>query len=69
MENIGHPLPLHEWYGHTIRRFISNTRVGTYKFTWNDMEIPHIGRYGGLIWHNFGFKELDAQVVIILSAK
>ena len=28
---------------------------GTYKFTWNDRLIPHIGRYGGLIWTNFGF--------------
>ena len=31
------------------------------------MEIPHIGRYGGLILHNFGFKELDAQAVFLLS--
>ena len=40
---------------------------GTYKFTWNSMEIPHIGRYGGLIWHNFGFKELGAQATFPLS--
>ena len=26
-----------------------------------------IGRYGGLIWNNFGFKEVDAQVVFPLS--
>jgi hypothetical protein len=42
-------------------------RVGTCKFTWNSMEIPHIGRYGGLVWHNFRFKELDAQAVFPLS--
>ena len=23
--------------------------------------IPHIGRYGGLIWNNFGFKVFDVQ--------
>ena len=67
MENIVHPLPLHEWYGHTKRKFILKIRVGTYKFTWNGMEIPRIGRYGGLIWHNFGFKELGAQAVFPLS--
>ena len=67
MENIGHPLPLHERYGHTKQKLILKIRVGTYKFTWNDMEIPHIGRYGGLIWHNFGFKELDAQAVFPFS--
>ena len=67
MENTGHPLPLHERYGHTKRKFILKIRVGTDKFTWNDMEIQHIGRYGGLIWHNFGFKSLDAQAVFPLS--
>ena len=69
MENIGHPLPLHVRYGHTKRNFILKIRVGTYKFTWNGMEIPHIGRYGGLIWNNFGFKELDAQAVFSLSTR
>ena len=29
-------------------------RGGTCKFTWNDRIIPHIGRYSGLIWNNFG---------------
>ena len=27
---------------------------GTYKFTWNGRYMPRIGRYGGLIWNNFG---------------
>ena len=67
MENIGHPLPLHERYGHTKRKLILKIRVGTYKFIWNDMEILHIGRYGGLIWHNSGFKESNAQAVFPLS--
>ena len=48
-------------------KIILKIRVGTRKFTWNSMEIPHIGRYGGLIWHNFGFKELDAQAAFLLS--
>jgi hypothetical protein len=26
----------------------------TRKFTWSGGEIPHIGMYGGLIWHVFG---------------
>ena len=69
MENIGRPLPLHEQYGHTKRKFILKIRVGTYKFTWNGMEIPHIGRYGALIWHNFGFNDLDAQAVFPLSTR
>ena len=67
MENIGHPLPLHERYGHTKRKIILKIRVGTRKFTWNGMGIPHIGRYGGLIWHNLGLRILDAQVVFPLS--
>ena len=29
---------------------------GTYKFTGNDRQISHIGRYSGLIWNNFGVK-------------
>ena len=41
---------------------------GTCKFTWNGGKyIPHIGRYGGLIWKNFGFMEVDAQAVFPLS--
>ena len=48
-------------------KFILKIRVGTWKFTWNGMEIPHIGRYGELIWQNFGFKELGAQAVFPLS--
>ena len=30
--------------------------------------IQSIGRYGGLSWHETGFKVLDAQVVSLLSA-
>ena len=67
MENIGHLPLLHESYGCTKGKFILNIRVDTYKFSWNGTGIPHIGRYGGLIWHNFGFKDLDAQVVSLLS--
>ena len=67
MEKYWPPLPLDEWYGHKKRKSILKIRVGTYKFTWNGMEIPHIGRYGGLIWHNFGLKELDAQALFPLS--
>ena len=67
MENIGHPLPLHEQYRHTKGKVILNIRFGTYEFTWNGTKIPHIGRCGGLILHHFGFKDLDAQVVFPLS--
>jgi hypothetical protein len=42
-------------------------RDGTCKFTWNGKEIPHIGRYGGLIWNNWGFRILDAQAEFPLS--
>ena len=48
-------------------KIILKIRVGTRKFTWNGMEIPHIGRYGGLIWHNLGLRSLDAQAVFPLS--
>ena len=34
---------------------------------WSGGEIPHVGRYGGHIWQNFGFWELDARVELILS--
>ena len=67
MENIGHSLPHHERYRHTKQKLILKIRVGTRKFTWNGMEIPHIGRYGGLIWHNLGLRILDAQAVFSLS--
>ena len=42
-------------------------RGDTCKFTWNDRVIPHIGRYGGLIWNNFVFKVFDVQVEFPLS--
>jgi len=48
-------------------KIILKIRVGTHKITWNVMEIPHIVRYGGLIWHNLGLKSLDAQAVFPLS--
>ena len=48
-------------------KVILKIRVGTRKFTWNGMGIPHIGRYGGLIWHNSGLRDLDAQAVFPLS--
>jgi hypothetical protein len=48
-------------------KIILKIRVGTRKFTWNGMAIPHIGRYSGLIWHNLGLKSLDAQAVFPLS--
>ena len=67
MENIGHPLPLHKRYGHTKQKIILKIRVGTRKFTWNGIEIPHIGRYSGLIWYNLGLRILDAQAVFPLS--
>ena len=68
MENIGHPLPLHEWYGHTERKFILKLRVGTYKFTWNGMEIPYLGRMVdsfGTTW----FRNLDAQAIFPLHKR
>ena len=34
---------------------------------WNGKVIPHIGRYGGLIWNNFGLRIVDAQTVFPLS--
>jgi hypothetical protein len=52
MEDNDRPLPPHEQYGHTKERFLK-FRDGTHKFTWNGLEILHIGRYGGLIWQNW----------------
>ena len=49
------------------KKIILKIRVGTRKFTWNGIEIPHIGRYSGLIWHNLGLRILDAQAVFPLS--
>ena len=49
------------------RKIILKIRVGTRKFTWNNIEIPHIGRYSGLIWQNLGLRILDAQAVFPLS--
>jgi hypothetical protein len=34
------------------KRIILKFRDGTRKFTWKGLEIPYIGRYGGLIWQN-----------------
>ena len=31
--------------------------------------IQSLGRYGGLIWNDFGFMEMDAQVVFLLGAE
>ena len=67
MENIGHPLPLHEQYEHTKRKFILKIRVGPYKFTWNIMEIPHMVGMVDSHGATLGFMELDAQAVFPLS--
>jgi hypothetical protein len=48
-------------------KIILKIRVGTCKFTWNGIEILHIGRYSGLIWHNLGLRILNAQAVFPLS--
>ena len=40
----------------THANFLSDGRV-----------IPHIGRYGGLIWNNFGFMVFDVQAEFPLS--
>ena len=42
-------------------------RDGRCKFTWNGWVLLFIGRYGGLIWNNFDFKDLDAQATFPLS--
>ena len=52
-KNISHPLLFHEWYEHTKEKFILKIRDGTYKFAQNGTKIPHIGRYGGLMWQNW----------------
>ena len=49
MEDNDRPLPPHERYGHTKEKVLK-FRDGTRKFTWNGLEIRHIGRYGGLKW-------------------
>ena len=48
-------------------KIILKFRVGTRKFTWNGMAIPHMGRYSGLIWHKLGLRILDAQAIFLLS--
>src|SRR5215216_6408010 len=45
------------------RLLFEGLEFGTCKFTWKGRYIPHIGRCGGLIWNNFGFKEVDAQAL------
>jgi hypothetical protein len=42
-------------------------RGGTCKFSWNGRVIPHIGRYSGIIWNNFGLRIVDAQAEVPLS--
>lgn len=42
-------------------------KVAHENFVWSSGEIPHVGRYGGQIWQNFGFWEFDARVELILS--
>ena len=49
------------------RLLFEGLEFGTCKFTWNGRQILHTGRYGGLIWDNFGFKEVDAQAIFPLS--
>ena len=49
------------------RKIILKFRVGTRKFTWNGIEIPHIGRNSGLICQKLGLRILDAQAVFLLS--
>ena len=54
MEDIGSPSCNMSCSSIQNRISFEGLEFGTYKFTWNGREIPHIGRYGGLIWNNFG---------------
>ncbi|KAI4965092.1 hypothetical protein ZWY2020_057512 [Hordeum vulgare] len=57
MQDTDEPSPLHERFVHIKQNIILNIRVGTCKFTWNSIKRPHIGRYGGLIWHKFCYSK------------
>ena len=37
-------------------------KVAHDKFTWNDGEIPYIGRYSGIEWNTFGLRNFDARM-------
>jgi hypothetical protein len=56
MEDTNYLLSLHKQSKHTKTKVYLEFffRGGTCKFTWNSRAIPHIGRYGGLIWNNSG---------------
>ena len=54
MEDIGNPSCNMSCSSIQNRISFEGLEFGTYKFTWNGRKIPHIGRYGGLIWNNFG---------------
>jgi len=67
-EDIDHLLLLHERSRNTKQIiFLEVFRGGTCKFTYDGRVIPYIGRYGGLIWNNFGFKVFDVQAESPLS--
>ena len=53
MEDTYHLLSFHEDQGTQKGYLLEVFRGGTCKFTWDGSVIPHIGRYGGLIWNNF----------------
>ena len=67
MEDIDNPSLYMSYSSIQNRISFEGLEFGTYKFIWNGSYIPHIGRYGGLIWNNFGFMEVDAQAVFPLS--
>ena len=63
MEDTNYFMSFHERSSHTKRIFIWSFRGGTCKFTWYGRVILHIGRYGGLIWNNFGFRVFGVCLV------
>ena len=62
MENNDHPCRLMSGTG-TQKRSILKFRDGTHKFTWNGLEIPHIGRYVDS-YGKTGFKDFGCTTSI-----
>ena len=54
MEDIDNPSLYMSYSSIQNRISFEGLEVGTYKFTLNGRQIPLIGRYGGLMWNNFG---------------
>ena len=73
MENIGHPLPLHEWYRHIKRKFIFKRELAHTNLLRTARKyriyVGMVDSYGKTWFKDFGCKYYFCLVQVVASKK